>query len=88
MLLRCEFFISIKINIAKITMDGLKELLIPDDKQVDHLEIIKFKANYLEEHISISISRNQLNERDNVFFKALNLGWARVDKLELSKENH
>ncbi|NHZ86341.1 MAG: RusA family crossover junction endodeoxyribonuclease [Planctomycetia bacterium] len=71
-------------NMAKITIDGLEEILIPDDKQIDHLEVIKFKTKYLEEHISISIGRSHLNERENILFRGLNMGWAGLEKMNIS----
>ncbi len=73
-------------NMAKITIDGLQDVLIPDDKQIDHLEVIKFKTVYLEEHISISIGRSHINEHKNILFRGLNLNWAGLEKQEISKK--
>ena len=72
-------------NMAKITIDGLEKILIPDNKQIDHLEVVKFKTKYLEEHISISIGRSHLNERENILFRGLNMGWAGLEKMKLNK---
>ncbi len=72
-------------NMAKITIDGLEKILIPDDKQVDHLEVIKFKTNYLEEHISISIGRSHLNDNKNILFHNTNFKWAGLEKMIVEK---
>lgn len=72
-------------NMAKITLDGLKGTLIPDDKQIDHLEIIKFKANYLEEHITISIGRSHFNEHENILFRGINFSWAGTEKIIIDR---
>ena len=69
-------------NMAKITLDGLKGILFPDDKQIDHLEVIKFKTKYLEDHISISIGRSHFNENKNILFRGLNMGWAGLEKMK------
>lgn len=73
-------------NMAKITIDGLQDVLIPDDKQIDHLEVIKFKTEYLEEHISISIGRSHFNEHENILFRGSTLNWAGLEKQEISKK--
>lgn len=68
---------------AKITIDGLQGILIPNDKQIDHLEVFKFKSNYLEEQILISIGRSHINEHENILFRGLNMGWAGLEKMEI-----
>jgi Holliday junction resolvase RusA-like endonuclease len=70
-------------NMAKTTLDGLKKVLLADDKQIDHLELIKFKANYIEEFISVSIGRSNLNNQNNIIFKGVNLGFAGLEKMEI-----
>ena len=62
-------------NMSKITIDGLEGVLSPDDKQIDHLEVIKFKTNYLEDSIYISMRKSKLNIEDDVIFRDLNINW-------------
>lgn len=71
-------------NMAKITLDGLKKVLIPDDKQIDHLELIKFKAKYIEEFISVAIGKSNLNNNNTVIFNGENLNWAGLEKLTIT----
>lgn len=70
-------------NMAKITIDGLKGVLFPDDKQIDHLEVIKFKTNYLEDSIYISLRKSKLNSADNVIFRDLNIYWGSRPRYEI-----
>lgn len=68
-------------NMVKITIDGLKKVLIPDDKQIDHLEAIKFNTKHIEEFISITIGHSNLNKTDKILFTGENLSWAGLDKI-------
>jgi Holliday junction resolvase RusA-like endonuclease len=70
-------------NMVKTTLDGLKKVLFPDDKQIDHLELIKFKTQFVEEFISISIGKSNLNNSNNVLFKGENLGWAGLETMKV-----
>ena len=68
-------------NMAKITLDCVKELLKVDDKNIDHLDLIKIKTNYLESHIKFRISKSELNTKKNILLTGTNLKWG-IDKLD------
>jgi len=68
---------------AKILIDVLQGLLMPNDKKIDHLELIKFNTKYLEKHISISIGKSHLYDNSNILFRGSNIGWAGLDKMEI-----
>lgn len=68
-------------NMAKITLDCVKNLLKVDDKNIDHLDLIKIKTNYLESHIKFRISKSELNTKKDIVLTGTNLKWA-VDKLD------
>ncbi len=69
-------------NMAKLTLDSLKELIQIDDMNIDHLELIKLKTKYLESFISFRISKSEINSKDNVILKGTNLVWKGEDKLD------
>lgn len=69
-------------NMAKLTLDALKELIQIDDKNIDHLELIKFKARYLESFIYIRISKSDVNTANNVILKGKHMTWAGLTKLD------
>ncbi|WET51655.1 RusA family crossover junction endodeoxyribonuclease [Chryseobacterium indologenes] len=68
-------------NMAKITLDSLKELMKIDDKNIDHLELLKIKTKYIESHIELRISNSKLNVEDDIVLKGANLRLL-VDKLD------
>ena len=68
-------------NMAKITLDALKELIGIDDKNIDHLELIKIKTKYLESFIMFRISKSDINTNDNVILKGAHMSWAGLPQL-------
>jgi len=66
---------------AKVVIDALKGELFPDDKQIDHLEVIKYKTDHLEENIMIQIGYSSVNDHSNVIFREVNLDWAGQPKV-------
>lgn len=70
-------------NMAKITLDGIKELIGVDDKNIDHLNLIKIKTKYIEDHITISICKSTINDDKDILLKGENLGWAGLKKLSI-----
>ena len=69
-------------NMAKLTLDALKELIQIDDKNIDHLELIKLKTKYLESFISFRIAKSEINTKDDVILTGTNLSWAGLNKLD------
>ena len=70
-------------NMAKLTLDSLKELIQIDDKNIDHLELVKLKSNYLESFISFRIAKSEINTKDDMILTGTNLEWAGLNKLDL-----
>jgi len=70
-------------NMAKTTLDGLKKLIKVDDKNIDHLELIKIKTKYIEDYIHISICKSDINSDENIILKGANIGWAGLERMEL-----
>ena len=69
-------------NMAKLTLDALKELIQIDDKNIDHLELVKLKSNYLESFISFRIAKSEINTKDDMILTGTNLEWAGLNKLD------
>lgn len=68
-------------NMAKITLDSMKDLLKIDDKKIDHLDLLKIKAKFIESHIIFQIGKSQLNTKEDIILSGTNLKWG-VDKLD------
>jgi Holliday junction resolvase RusA-like endonuclease len=69
-------------NMAKLCLDALKEHINIDDKNIDHLELIKFKSKFLESYIMIRISKSDINTSDNIILKGTHMDWAGLPKLD------
>ncbi|WP_265429026.1 RusA family crossover junction endodeoxyribonuclease [Chryseobacterium sp. YIM B08800] len=69
-------------NMAKLTLDALKELIKIDDKNIDHLELIKIKTKFLESYIHIRISKSDINTSKNIILKGEHLSWGGLLKLD------
>lgn len=74
-------------NMAKLTLDALKEHILIDDKNIDHLELIKYKATFLESYIHIRISKSDINTSKNTILKGQHVSWAGLPKLD-EKQNY
>lgn len=70
-------------NMAKLILDGIKGKVFPDDKQIDHLQVVKFRANESEEFVSIGIAISTLNQSRNVLFSAINADWPEQIRLDV-----
>lgn len=72
-------------NMAKLIMDGLKDYVFSDDKQVHHLQVIKYFSSSCEEHIQISIATSKVNDHSNILFEAINVNWGGNYQIDLPK---
>lgn len=70
-------------NMAKTTLDGIKELIKIDDKNIDHLDLIKIRTKYIEDHIHLSIGKSDIYDPKNILLKGANLGWAGLERMEV-----
>ncbi len=71
-------------NMAKVLLDSIKDLIMGDDKHVDHLNIIRLAHNFEEEFIFIRISNSNLNLHDDVVAREFHHSWAGKKPLLLS----
>ncbi|QUY42552.1 RusA family crossover junction endodeoxyribonuclease [Acaryochloris marina S15] len=70
-------------NMAKLILDGIKGQVFPDDKQIDHLQVVKFRANESEEFVSIGVAVSTLNQHSDVLFGAINSDWSGQSRLNI-----
>jgi len=54
-------------NMAKLLIDGLKNVLFSDDKEIIHLSIVKIRQQDPEEFININIRESNLQDNSDVF---------------------
>lgn len=71
-------------NMAKLLIDSIKDLIVGDDKHVDHLNIVRLAHDFAEESIFIRISNSNLNLHENVVAQEFNHSWAGKERLLLS----
>lgn len=70
-------------NMAKLILDGIKGKVFPDDRQIDHLQVVKFRASESEEFVSVGVTSSTLNQHTNVLFRAINLDWSGQSRLHI-----
>jgi Holliday junction resolvase RusA-like endonuclease len=72
-------------NMAKLIIDGLKGYVFSDDKQVHHLQVIKYFSSSYEEHIQIAVAPSKVNDHSNILFEAINSDWVGNYRIDLPK---
>jgi Holliday junction resolvase RusA-like endonuclease len=70
-------------NLAKLMIDAVKGILMGDDKDVDHLSLVRLDHSDAEEYVVVRISNSHLNDHRNVVYPALRHGWAGAVPLKL-----
>jgi Holliday junction resolvase RusA-like endonuclease len=70
-------------NMAKAIIDATKSVLFGDDRQIDHLNIIRIKAPPGEEYIYLNLRQTTLNQHHDVLAPRLLHSWAGATPLEL-----
>jgi Endodeoxyribonuclease RusA len=71
-------------NMAKAIVDAVKSILFGDDRQIDHLNLIRLKAPG-EEYVYINLRKSRLNDHSNVLLREMHHSWAGAQVLDLSK---
>jgi Holliday junction resolvase RusA-like endonuclease len=71
-------------NMAKLLIDAIKVKVMSDDKDIDHLSIVRLSHEFDEEFIYIKISNSNLNVHDDVAAKEFNHSWEGKKALLLS----
>jgi Holliday junction resolvase RusA-like endonuclease len=69
-------------NMAKALIDAVKLVLFGDDRQIDHLNIIRIKSPE-EEYVYLNVRQTQLNEHKDVLFPRMMHSWAGAEVLNL-----
>lgn len=72
-------------NMSKALLDALNKILIADDRNIDHLSLVKLKwlGEEEEEFITVNIRRTMLNEHKDVLLPVMNHQFANGDYLKL-----
>jgi len=70
-------------NMAKLLMDSMKGHVMGDDKEVDHLNIIRLVHEGDEEFILVRISESNINDHSDVVEASLRHLWAGAEPLDL-----
>ncbi len=63
-------------NMAKLLLDGLKDVLFSDDKEIVHLSVVKIQQQDPEEYIYVNIRESNLPNNENVFSEKLHHSFA------------
>jgi hypothetical protein len=66
-----------------LTENHFHSSIFPDDKQIDHLNLVKFRSKYLEEYISVAIGYSSINQGNDLIFTNSSLGFGGLEKLEI-----
>jgi len=76
-------------NVAKLVMDSLKGVVMGDDRDVDHLNLIRFTYEGEEGYIYVRISNSNLNDHSEVVHAEMRhlWGWGEPLKIEDFKES-
>ena len=70
---------------AKLFMDSVKGIIMGDDKDVDHLDIIRLTHNAAEEFVWIRIATSDINDKFNVVVPELQHSWAGAEPIDISE---
>ncbi len=70
-------------NMAKLLMDSIKGIVMADDRNVDHLNLIRLTHEGEEEYCTIKISASHINDHSNVVHPELSHGWAGAEALRI-----
>ncbi len=70
-------------NMAKLIMDSIKDILMGDDRDVDHLNLMRLTHEGDEEYVTFRISTSKINNHDDVVYAELRHSWAGAEALRL-----
>lgn len=68
-------------NMAKLFMDAIEGIVMEDDTNVDHLNLMRLTHEGNEEYVSFQISGSRLNDHCNVVYPHLRHSWAGAEPL-------
>lgn len=70
-------------NMAKLLMDSMKGYVMEDDRDVDHLNIMRLVHEGDEEYIGVQIAESNINDHSDVVEASLRHSWAGAEPLDL-----
>jgi len=72
-------------NMAKLVMDSVKSILMSDDRDVDHLNLMRFTHEGEEEYIYVQISNSNINDHSDVVHPEMMHSWAGAKPLKIEE---
>ncbi len=70
-------------NMAKLLMDSIKDVIMGDDKHVDHLNLVRLKHEGEEEFVTLRIANSKLNNHDDAVLPKLRHSWEGMELLKI-----
>ena len=70
-------------NVAKMLLDSMKGVVFNDDRQVDHLTVVRVKNGGDEDFVYLRISDSTLNEHRDVLYSGQHYSWAGQEPIDL-----
>lgn len=70
-------------NMAKLVMDSIKTIVMGDDRDVDHLNLMRLTHEGEEEYVTFRISGSNINNHCDVVHKELRHSWAGAEPLAI-----
>jgi Holliday junction resolvase RusA-like endonuclease len=71
-------------NIAKLFLDALKGSLFRDDRQVEHLSIVRIRTRETEDYVYVRVTPINQTKDDDVLFAKTDHIWAVGDAIDLN----
>ena len=68
---------------AKLLMDSIEGIVIEDDTNVDHLNLMRITHEGSEEYVTFQISGSRLNDHRYVVYPHLRHSWAGAEPLNI-----
>jgi hypothetical protein len=72
-------------NMAKLVMDSVKSILMGDDRDMDHLNFMRFTHEGEEEYIYVQISNSNINDHSDVMHAEMMHSWAGAKPLKIEE---
>jgi Holliday junction resolvase RusA-like endonuclease len=70
-------------NMAKLIMDSIKGIVMGDDRDVDHLNLMRLTHEEEEEYVTFRISASNINNHGDVVHTKLRHSWAGAEPLKI-----
>jgi Holliday junction resolvase RusA-like endonuclease len=70
-------------NMTKPLLDALQGILFENDRDIDHLSVLKIRIDDDEDYTILNIAPTFVNNHDDVVIPSLHHGWAGAEFLDL-----